>query len=181
MIAVGKYRAMAREAALGLTKGGNDQIGVSFEILDDETGNPTGERITWYGYFTDATTDRTIQALKLCGWDPGPRGEDWPSPDDMHGCGINEVEIEVEHDTYEGKTNAKVKWVNAPGGSGIAMKDKMDDPKKAAFAKRMRAAVLSFEKSNGGNGGAAKPAPKPKAAPSTSAAKPGADAIDDEF
>ncbi len=63
MLNPGKYRARPIAAALGLTSKGTDQIAVTFELLD-----PAGERITWYGFFTEKTTDRTLESLRHCGW-----------------------------------------------------------------------------------------------------------------
>jgi len=66
MIPKGTYRARATEAEFGFTNTGTEQVAVLFEVVED--GEFQGERITWFGFFTDATSERTIQALRVCGW-----------------------------------------------------------------------------------------------------------------
>lgn len=134
MLAPGYYRAMAVEWALGKTNGGAPQVAVRFETFEDDV---PGESITWYGYFTEKTTERTLESLGYCGW----TGDDIT---DLTGVESNEVQIVVEHETYEGKVNAKVKWVNRPGGGGIAIKAPLDDAEKASFAREMKAKIISM-------------------------------------
>lgn len=129
MIAPGTYIARAVSAELGETKAGNPQIAVEFD-----TG--TDGRITWFGYFTEKAQERTLQALRYCGW----CGIDLT---DLSGIDRNDVELVVEHESYEGKTRAKVQWVNKLGGIGL--KSKMSPDKAAAFAARMKGAILAFD------------------------------------
>ena len=63
MLAAGNYRGRPVRAALGTSSKGTEQIAVEFELIE-----PAGERMTWYGFFTEATTDRTIESLRHCGW-----------------------------------------------------------------------------------------------------------------
>lgn len=144
MLENGVYRARASSGALGETKGGKEQVAVEFEVLDDGFH---GQRITWFGYFTDKTTEGTLRALRTMGW----RGDDLS---DLGGIQDNEVSLVVEQEEYEGKWTAKVRWVNAIGG-GVGLKAPLSPDKAKAFAARMRAQVLAFDKSEG--------APKPSA------------------
>src|SRR5258708_6614487 len=103
ILPVGKYRARAIDAQLGETKTGKEQVIVRFELLEDGF---EGKAITWFGVFaTDKMSRRNLEGLRACGW----RGNDINNLDGVGDC---DVEIEVEHDTWQGKTSARVKWVN---------------------------------------------------------------------
>jgi hypothetical protein len=132
MINEGKYKARATDAKLGVAQTGNDTVAVAFELLDHP-----GEHITWYGYFTEKTVDRTMESLRYCGW----QGDD---VSDLTGISSNEVEIVIEHEEdREGKTRARVKWVNRAGSSKAQLKNEMNDAQKKAFAARMKGAALA--------------------------------------
>jgi hypothetical protein len=151
MLDAGTYRARAVQWGLGETKAGKEQVAVEFVILDVD-GTP-GQHITWYGHFSEAALPLTVAALRACGW----AGLDLSV---LEGLDTNEVELVIEHDTYEGKTNAKVRFVNVPRTGGALLKAPLDDAKKKAFAARMRGAIAAMEQ------GASKPATaKPKAHP----------------
>lgn len=155
MIEPGKYTGRAVEAVLGITSTGKEQIAVVLE-LDD----PPGARITWYGYFTEATEERTIESLRYMGW----RGLDMavfaygsPLPAEMQ----ETVEVVVEYETDDrGAQRARVRWINRTGG--LTVKDPMDATRAAAFAQRMRARLAQYDQKAG------TPAPR-QAQPSRSA------------
>lgn len=150
MLEQGTYRAKAKEAALGRTSKGTEQVAVRFELLDH-----TGESITWFGFFTDKTLENTVKSLRACGW----TGDDLS---DLAGITANEVNLVVEHETDDrGQTRAKVRWVN--GTSGLAMKDQLDTAEAKTFAARMKGAIVAM-----GKGGARPAAPRPRATGSSS-------------
>lgn len=130
MISPGTYKARGMDAALSTTKSGREQVGVRFELVDHP-----GETIIWYGYFTDGTFERTIKSLRACGW----RGDDLS---DLSGIGAMEVQIVVEHEEYNGKTRAKVRWVNGAGSGGIP--NQLAADKAKSFAERMRESVAEI-------------------------------------
>lgn len=141
MLAPGKYRGRPVSAALGLTSKGNEQIAVTFELVD-----PPGERVTWYGFFTEKTTDRTIQSLRYCGWTGNDLsvfvdGQELPPGVDQ------EVDLVVEHNEYEGKVTARVAWVNSGGGMGLRNALSQDQAK--SFAERMKRQIGALDKING--------------------------------
>lgn len=135
----GIYQARATRAALGETKEGNERVAVEFELL---TEGFAGQRITWYGYFTDKAFPITIKALRACGW----YGDDLS---DLSGIEINEVELDIQNEAYEGKVSARVKWVNAPGSGGMAFGSPLPTDRAKALAARMRGQLLALEKSEG--------------------------------
>jgi hypothetical protein len=138
MIEQQTVKARAVEAALGKTSTGGEQIAVLFQLLE---GPNEGQRITWYGYFTDKTLDRTLESLDHCGWE----GDDLSNLD---GIDRNEVYLVIEHEPdQQGEIRARVRWVNAAGG--IAMQNRMDAASAASFAARMRGEVLARRQAKG--------------------------------
>lgn len=136
MIPAGTYSAIAVKAELGETSTGKEQVGVEFEITT--AGEHTGNRITWYGFFTEKTEKRTLESLRICGW----VGNDITNLSTV-GIAAPVVEIVVEHDTYNGKTSAKVAWVNR--GGGLSMKNQLSPEKKRAFAARLRGPLAAID------------------------------------
>lgn len=153
MLAAGTYRARVKDAALGKSGSGKEQIALMFEIQDEQIG---GQTITYYGYFTERTYERTIESMRHCGW----QGDDLLN---LAGINDNEVEIVVAHEQYEGKTYAKVQWINRiGGGGGVAVKEKLQEADARQFAARMKQKIAAL--------GAGKPA-APKSPAGSSAAE----------
>jgi hypothetical protein len=143
----GTYRAHAIAAELGFTNGGDEQVAISFEILDHP-----GQRITWYGGFSTeikgqakkSPCERTFETLRTCGWE----GDDLT---DLAGIDSNDVEVVLEINEYEGKESNRIKWVNSLGSGGPALKNVMPPDAKKAFAAKMRGqAIASRQKMGGG-------------------------------
>src|ERR1043166_3482315 len=112
---VGKHIALPRSWDFGETDKGTEQVAVEFEILE---GEDAGEFITWYGFFTDDTEDRSTESLRNCGW----KGEE---DTDLQGMGSRKVQLVVEDENYQGKTHSRVRWVNRAGGNGVRLKKTM--------------------------------------------------------
>ena len=133
-IEAGKYKAKAKQWELGLTKGDNDQICVQFEIVE---GDHAGRTLNWFGYFSDKTMKRTLEALRYCGW----MGDDI---DRLDGMGELTVEIVVEmkeqtEGKHAGKVFPEVRWVNQLGSGGpIKLEKPMDVGQRKMFAAKMR-------------------------------------------
>lgn len=150
IIPKGNYVGRAHGYKFGESDKGSEFIAVEFSI---EEGEHKGARLSWRGFFTDKTAQRTIEALRYCGW----AGDDLTNLD---GLGTNLVQLVIEPEEYEGKTYARIKWVNR---LGVVIKNEMDAPKRAAFAARMKGLALSVDKSM------AKGAPAPAMPPPSSA------------
>lgn len=110
---------------------------VCFEVL---SGPQAGQKITSFLYFGDNSIDRSVESLRICGF----KGDDI---DQFFGQRPeNEVSIVVEHEEYDGKTRAKVKWINKPGGGGLVLQKRLAgaDLKKmsARMKQRMKAAPV---------------------------------------
>lgn len=132
----GRYTAKAIEWKLGMTSTGKEQIGVLFQLSD-------GRTISWYGYFTENTVDRTLESMEHMGWD----GLDITAP---KGLDANEVSIVVEGEASptDGKMYPRVKWVNKVGG-GLAMKEELSGGALQSFKQRMQGAVMARRQSRG--------------------------------
>lgn len=145
ILEAGTYRARAAEGALGLTQAGKEQVAVKFDLLDFP-----GKTITWFGYFTDATTNSTFRALRTAGW----KGADLSDLSDLSNPEGPEVYLVIEHETYKDKKVAKVRWVNSAGG--LALKNAMVPDQAKAFAARMRDQLSAFDAAAKQAGGGAK-------------------------
>lgn len=121
-----KYLARAEQWGLGETSTGKEQVAVSFKIL---TPDADIKSIAWHGYFTPQALDRTIESLRICGWE----GNDLS---DLRGFDKNEVALVIDDEDYNGETRAKVKWINRAGG-GLALKTPLSGDKLKAFALSM--------------------------------------------
>jgi hypothetical protein len=155
LVPAGKYRSRAIEAVLGETGTGKEQVVVRFEILNEGFD---GHTVPWYAVFaTDKMSRRILEGLRACGWD----GDDLS---DLSGVSDNDVEIEVEHHEWNGRVNARVKWVNKLGGPIVTP---IPPERARAFAARMKQLAAQI------------PTPGLKAEP-TSRTPPGFEASNDE-
>lgn len=172
MIAAGKHKAHAVRGMFAKTKKGDEQVIVSFELSE---GAHQGERIVWRGSFSEnkcgATTvaQRTLDSLTYCGWDGDTEAGVYEYTDEegikrqeqvaylTPSIATKDVILVVEHEEYEGKTSARVAWVNsADGGGALLAKNTMSADEGASFAARLKAKMLA-KKANSG-GGAQAPA-----------------------
>jgi len=135
---IGKFKARAKEWDLGISEGsGNEQIVVMFEITQGEFA---GTCRTWYGSFSDAAIDRTLDSMRHCGWDGDSLGS-------IDGMGANEVELEIGEEEYKGKTRDKIKWVNR--ASTLMLKHQLTGPAREAFASKLRGKVVAHKQKYG--------------------------------
>lgn len=174
MITNGTYRARATGACVLGTSANKGTPFLEFYLKVLE-GEHAGALVRWTGYFTENTSERTIQALLLCGW----QGEDPSEFEDgtLHGLDANEVDIVVEIEEYENKEGetkhaARVQWINRPGGY-LNVENAMNNEAAKSFGERMRGLVVAMKaktptgKGSGTefpHGANAKSAPAPAAA-----------------
>lgn len=147
----GIYPAQVVEGLLGVASTGNEQVAVSLEVTDVD-GNPTGERIAWYGTFTEAAYPYTVKTLRVMGW----RGDDLS---DLSSIAGTPVSIVVQSEEYKGKVRQKVAFVNAPGGGAI-LKEQMTPDAAKSFADRMRSKIRMADAMEGKPRNNGAPAPK---------------------
>lgn len=151
MIPAGRHTARAMVSGWGKTKNGNHEFAIEFEIVG---GEANGERIVAYLYFTDGAFDRSIESLRACGW----QGDDLGMLGTDDSLGRNEVQLIVEHETYDGKNRARVKWINRAGG--IPKRDELPKNELRSFAATMKGRIKALDAVKGNGGGtAARPQP----------------------
>lgn len=126
----GVYKARALSGVLTESKEGKPQIAVEFEIEG-------GDRIAWWsGFVSDKAIQYTLNGLRTCGWS----NDDLT---DLQGITNNEVELVIEHHTYNEKTSARIKYINKPGR---AIAKPMEPATAKTFAERMRGAAMKAPK-----------------------------------
>lgn len=153
MIDPGTYKAVAiaEDVQFGKAKSGTKQVAIPFRVTE---GDFAGHVITYFGFFTDKTWKRTLEALRYCGW----KGDDLSELGPLD----QEVEIVVEHEEYDGKTRAKVAWVNRIGSGRVQLQDPMGDDELRQFAAQMRTRAQGVPEAegppaNGSSGGGGHP------------------------
>jgi len=137
----GRFRAKAVEGAWGHTSNGTVQVAIQFQLETDA-------KLTWYGFMTEKAEERTMNSLLACGV---------TDLETLAGLGSDDVEVTVEHDTYNEKTRAKIAWVNRLGEGGVALKSKASPQEAKSMLSKHKGNFLKLQKANG-----AAPA-KPKA------------------
>jgi len=137
-IANGKYRAKARQGVLDEVGEGTPRVAVEFILSDADW---QGQGITWHGYLTDKTYERTVLGLRYCGWE----GDDLS---DLSGIDKNEVELVIENETNDdGATYPRVRWVNKV--NRLIVKNPMSPERAKQFAAAMKSKVRAVDAANG--------------------------------
>ena len=103
----GKYKAQCTGHEYAESKTGKTYIACRFEVPTDDGA----KFITWMGFFTEKTRERTFEALKYMGWDGKSLSE--LGPLNLH------VQLDVVNEEYQGREHSKVAWVNKLGGGGL--------------------------------------------------------------
>lgn len=138
LINKGKHRAQCQSIAFDQT-GTDDKVTavVSFRIVDANDPQD-GWHISAFLYFTENAVDRTLESLRHLGW----VGENLDELPQLAAAGqLGEVvEIVVDHEEWDGKLRAKVKWVNKIGGA-VLLKKPLEGQALSQFSQRMRSRV----------------------------------------
>jgi hypothetical protein len=128
----GKYRAKAVSHKFGKSSKGTEQIYIDFELT---SGEHKGQHLGYYGFFSEATADRTLESLEYCGWDGNSLGA-------MRGLGSKEVElvVELEKNEQDNKEYLKVRWINKIGGG---VKEELTGAGMSALENRLKGMILA--------------------------------------
>ena len=138
----GVYRARATEAALSATSKDKPMVVVTFDLKAEGW---EGIRCQWRGYFTEKTTERTLDSLRHCGW----TGDDVSN---LEGITSNDVDLDIRREKdLKGNWSPKVQWVNKQGSARPGAPMAAD--KASAFAAAMRRAAEA-SRAKAGIGGA---------------------------
>jgi hypothetical protein len=116
-------------AQFGETGNGNPQVVIHYEIA--EAGEWKGRRLPWFGYFTDDATDRTLESIRVSGFDGDDLAKLPKTPLK------SKVSITVEHNEFEGKTHARVAWVNKPGGAILKVANPLNQKGVKALSEKL--------------------------------------------
>jgi hypothetical protein len=120
MINAGTYIGKLKNYGIKMTGAGKPQIACQFQIIEDETVH----NITWFGSFNEGKAqEMTIKTLMtvfelMC--EPSEieamldRIASQGSESDLLNTD-KDYQLVIEHSEYNGKTQAKVKWVNNVG------------------------------------------------------------------
>lgn len=133
----GTFRARGVSGALGYTKDHNPQVVVELQILDDDHA---GETLAWYGFFTEKTQERTLEALRILGW----KTDDLS---DLDGITSNEIDVVVKEEEFEGVVRLRAAWINRRGGA--VLKAPMSPQEAKAFAASMRGKAVASRAATG--------------------------------
>lgn len=126
MIAEGKYLAKAIGGKYGVSSE-KKTPGVAVTVEFTYENKP--HQLTWRGWFSEKTSERTIEALAIMGFDESKAvGQEGFGREHFDG---SEFEIVVEHESFVGqdgtqKVSPKVKWVNRVGGSSFGFADNVE-------------------------------------------------------
>lgn len=125
MIEPGTYVARILGGAFDKNKKGNLAIGIQFGLKD------RADKIWLVRYMTPDALEFTMKDLATLGFSSSPNtDENGRFGADQFSDPNKEFELVIDHETYEGKTRAKVKFVNEIGGG---MKFGNLDPKSLKF------------------------------------------------
>lgn len=133
----GKFNGKGITGMLIESSKGTPGVAVELAILNEGAEFST---LTWDGWLTDDAAERTIEALRHLGW----KGTDLSN---LEGIDANEVELVVDEVIWEGKTQTKVKFINAKGG--LSFRTPLAPEKAKSFAEQMKAKIAGFDAMKG--------------------------------
>lgn len=144
---ISKGRHMARPVSIQFGYAGEDdkpQAAVLFDLVGDQDPY-NGWSITAFCFLHDKSWERSIESFRNMGW----TGDDLEELPALCESGqLADVEIVVDHEAYQGEWQAKVKWINKPGGGAVKLKKPMEGSALKNFASQMRGKVRTVP-SNG--------------------------------
>lgn len=140
-----KYTARARATSWGTSTKGNEQIAVTFEVIE---GEHAGSAISYIRAFTDNTTEWIVKSLRACGWASDDLMDLYNL--DEEGCDRmlpDTVQIVCKPKQPQepgGKVYLEVAFVNKPGAGQFEFKQGMEAQDVRSFAARMKSTVASL-------------------------------------
>jgi hypothetical protein len=135
-----------------------------------EAGSCFGHIAIWQGWLSDACFDRTIARLKKVFGFNGDLSALNSGSVTLVGLPCN---IETGDEEFEGEVKLRVKWLNPPGGGGVA---KMDEGKVNSLLSRLTSRAKAIAKSTPGATPASKDSTTPTATtPPTASSTPASD------
>jgi len=161
-IKIGTYSGKAKLWGFGTSMGkGTEELIVDLELEIPIPGQEKPDLVTMSKplFFSDNAIDKTVEQLKILGWDPATTPFAWLL-EGKGGLDANEVDVTIEDDWYEQKNKeggqtkvrtARVGWINRKGGRGLQMSEASPEV-KARLSSRVNDAMKRMEmKAKGGN------------------------------
>jgi hypothetical protein len=140
LIPAGQYKAVAVQqdtdtgpvwAQFGYAgQNSTPQVIVQFEII--EHPEMAGKRIYYFGFMSDKAVEYTLKNLRTCGFVGDDLSQVLTQPIN------NIVQLTIEHQEYDGKTSARVAFINPPF-AGIKIAKPMVGADLARFAATLKA------------------------------------------
>jgi hypothetical protein len=155
MINAGTYTAKMTNYGIKTTQAGKPQIACQFQIVDNEEVH----NLTWFGTFNsgkgqEITIKTLISVMDLfCEPSEIESALDKIASEGSDSGILNmdkEYSLVIEHDTFEGKTRPKIRWVNNAGGSMAFEKLAKGEGKKMFSGLNLGGAVAAFKAANPG-------------------------------
>lgn len=115
----GIYKTRCVAIGIETTQTGKDYVSADFDV---ETEDGEVFTVEWRGWLTEKTEDKTIKALRLMGW----HGDDIFGDLVADGAMRNEVDVDVRHEEYKGKTTARIAFINGPDPDPVATEKKRE-------------------------------------------------------
>lgn len=155
MINQGTHLAKMTNYGIKVSSTGKPQIACQFQIIE----NDTVYNLSWFGSFNEGKaqemTIKTLISVMDLFCEPS---EIESALDKIASQGIEsgllntdkDYQLVIEHETYEGKTRAKIKWVNNVGGSSNFEKLAQGEAKKMFAGLNLGGAVAAFKAANPG-------------------------------
>ena len=131
LIPNGHVRAIYRAYDVGMTRNGNEQLVLLFEVVDEPY---KGRELMWNGTFTEASYGITHRTLVGMGW----KGEDLATftSDVKPGKTFN---LYVGTETFDGKERNRVKSVRPPGM--LELRDQLRPEQRKQLAERVKGMI----------------------------------------
>jgi hypothetical protein len=118
------YRAKAKEWTMSEASTGKPMLVVLFDVL---TEGADVKALTWRGFFTEATMDRTIEAMRHMGFEGDDLG-------DLTGLDRLEVDLVVEDEEYTDETSGEQRRSNCSEVKPASSTADTNSPERAAKA-----------------------------------------------
>jgi hypothetical protein len=132
-MANGTFKAACTEHAWAKSKGGKEQLCLSFRL---DEGPNQGETILAYLYFTEGALPHSLKSLRALGW----------AGNNLENLGALSapVRIVLLDEEWEGKSHTKVKWINALGTGVSQIQSAMSADEVRLFAARLQGRIDSL-------------------------------------
>jgi hypothetical protein len=155
MLNAGTHNAKMINYGIKTTQSGKPQIACQFQVIENEEVHT----LTWFGSFNEGKAQEiTIKTLisvmdLFCEPSEIESALDRIATQGTDSGLLNtdkDYALVVEHDSYEGNTRAKIRWVNNIGASSAFEKLAQGEAKKMFSGLNLSGAVAAFKSANPG-------------------------------